>query len=265
MNVIRHANFSSAFVSARHVDVWLPPSYSAQSTYPVLYMHDGQNVFHKEDANTGVTWGIDEALSKLIAEGAVTPTIVVAIWNGGQGRHAEYLPERPFNTYRHSTPNAPLPVPTAQSDNYLSFLVTELKPFIDQTYATKPEQQATTIMGSSMGGLISLYALCEYPHIFQGAGCLSTHWIILPDPILDYLKTNLPKPGAHKLYFDHGTATLDAHYEPHQQKADHIMQHAGYTQGKDWLTRKFIGAEHNEAAWRQRIHIPLQFLLQNGE
>ncbi len=115
-------------------------------------------------------------------------------------------------------------------------------------------------MGSSMGGLISLYALCEYPAVFGGAGCLSTHWPAVAGVILPYLQEALPQPGGHKLYFDYGTATLDALYEPYQQEVDGVLRGKVYT-AVSWQTHRFDGAEHNEAAWQARLDIPLTFLL----
>jgi len=118
-------------------------------------------------------------------------------------------------------------------------------------------------MGSSMGGLISAYALCEYPDVFGRAGCVSTHWPAGDGCVVDYLGQHLPRPGTHRLYFDYGTATLDATYEPFQQRADAVLKAAGYTAGRDWITRKFPGAEHSEKSWRERVDQPLSFLLGN--
>jgi enterochelin esterase-like enzyme len=112
-----------------------------------------------------------------------------------------------------------------------------------------------------MGGLISLYALEQYPHVFGRAGCLSTHWPAGGAPLVDDLAAHLPAPGRHKLYFDYGTATLDALYEPFQQRMDEHLAAAGYTRDHDWMTLKFDGAKHNEAAWRARVDLPVRFLL----
>jgi enterochelin esterase-like enzyme len=147
------------------------------------------------------------------------------------------------------------------ADAYLAFLVDELKPFVDAGYRTLPDQTHTFVMGSSMGGLISLYALTEYPQAFGGAGCLSTHWPAGGAGLVDYFGEVLPAPGAHKLYFDFGTETLDHTYEPFQTRLDGHLRRAGYTPGRDWLTRKFPGADHSESAWRERVHLPLEFLL----
>lgn len=155
-----------------------------------------------------------------------------------------------------------------QSDNYLKFIVEELKPLIDQKYATKPEKEFTVIAGSSMGGLISMYAICEYPEIFSRAACISTHWPgtftlennPIPDAFVSYLSKNLPDPNSHKIYFDYGTATLDALYEPCQMKVDSVMKFKGYS-SENWTTRKFEGENHTENAWKKRLDIPVTFLL----
>jgi predicted alpha/beta superfamily hydrolase len=249
------------------VDVWLPPGYpTVAPRYPVLYMHDGQNLFLPEEANTGIDWGIDPALADLIARRVVPPAIVVGIGNTAQ-RQREYMPQKPLAdgspAEERALQDSQLDGPP-MSDAYLRFLLTELKPLVDHTYPTRPEREATFIMGSSMGGLISLYALCEYPAYFAGAGCLSTHWPAGAGIVVDYLRTALPRPGSHKIYFDHGTETLDALYAPYQQQVDVVMATAGYTAGEDWITRLFPGARHDEASWRERVTVPLTFLLSEG-
>ena len=122
-------------------------------------------------------------------------------------------------------------------------------------------------MGSSMGGLISMYAECEYPEVFGGAICMSTHWIgtftdnpFIPEVFHNYLKTNLPNPKNNKFYFDYGTETLDAFYEPHQQKTDTILKSKKFKR-KNWETLKFPGADHSENSWSKRLDIPLTFML----
>ena len=116
-------------------------------------------------------------------------------------------------------------------------------------------------MGSSMGGLISAYALTEYPQVFGRAACVSTHWPAGYGAAIDYFGKHLPDPATHRLYFDHGTATLDAAYAPYQQRMDQAMQQAGYRNGVNWVSREFPGADHSEKSWRKRVEVPLRFLL----
>jgi predicted alpha/beta superfamily hydrolase len=262
--VKRHAAFASKLVEPRNVDVWLPPGYDREpkKRYAVLYMHDGQNLFDPATSYGGVDWGVDEVMTMLIAEGEVRETIVVGVWNSPK-RFLEYMPQRAVPNGDASTIEG---IPAEMkgpilSDAYLKFLVHELKPFVDATYRTRTGRDDTFVMGSSMGGLISLYALCEYPKVFGGAGCVSTHWPAGDGIVVEYLKKSLPRAGSHKIYFDFGTETLDAKYEPFQMRADDVMRRAGYRENRDWMTRKFTGAEHSERSWRQRVDVPLIFLL----
>jgi predicted alpha/beta superfamily hydrolase len=227
-------------------------------------MHDGQNLFTPQTSFLGIDWGIDEAMARLSAEQRVRSAIVVGIWNTPQ-RVQEYMPRRPFEKFTWAR-MARLKlgrwvIRKPLSDRYLQFLLTEVKPFIDERYRTLSDRENTFIMGSSMGALISLYAVCEYPQVFAGAGCLSPHWPAARGIMVDDLKRGLPAAGQHRLYFDYGTRTVDALYEPYQEAVDKVLRAKGYRQGEDWLTLKFEGAEHGERAWRERVHIPLEFLL----
>jgi predicted alpha/beta superfamily hydrolase len=244
------------------VDVWIPPGYSEDKRYPVIYMHDGQNIFEPISSIGGVAWEMDKAVTRLMDAKKIPSVIVVGVWNS-EIRWREYMPgavyemadfEKNRTAFLERAGGAPL------SDFYLTFLVTEVKPFIDSNYQTLPDQKNTFIMGSSMGGLISLYATCRYPGVFYGAGCLSTHWPAGRSELVDGLSGMLPEPANHKLYFDYGTIGLDAAYEPLQLQMDEQIREMGYDES-NWMTRKFEGADHNEAAWRARVDIPLEFLL----
>lgn len=271
--VYKYPQVASKLVASRDVWVWLPPSYGSATgrRFPVLYMHDGQNVFDPATSMNKTDWGVDEAMTQLIAQGAVREAIVVAVGNTAL-RREEYMPQKAVEwargtryetalqeTIRRRQPQSPNP--TWIADTYLKFLVAELKPFIDREYRTSPGRDDTFIMGSSMGGLLSLYALLEYPDVFGGAGCLSTHWSIGDGLVVEYLRGKLPDPATHRIYFDHGTEGIDSAYEPYQKQVDEQMQQRGYRRDVNWMSRKFPGARHDEAAWRARIDIPLQFLL----
>lgn len=276
--VFRIENFHSKFTDARNVDVWLPDGYLPSKKYAVLYMQDGQMLFDSLSTWNHRSWEVDDVICQLIKNQKIEPAIVVGIWNGGKSRHADYFPQKPFDALSSAqkmwvtkelqktgnTTESFLP----QSDNFLRFLVTELKPFIDKHYSVYKDRRHTVIAGSSMGGLISLYAICEYPKIFGGAACMSTHWPgtfsmennPIPEAFFGYLKSHLPDPIQHKIYFDYGDKTLDAMYPPLQQKADEVMKAGGYTD-KNWITRFYPGDDHSETAWSRRLHVPLEFLL----
>jgi len=276
--VVRLVQFPSHLVESRNIDIWLPPGYAAATAagtrYPVLYMHDGQNLYDPETSlSSHVDWGIDETLTRMIGDGDVPPVIVVGIWSRtGYQRFLEYMPKkaitpdtldllaRQFGELTGEFDRKPT-IEHFLSDHYLKFLVYELKPYIDNNYATLSDQKNTMIMGSSMGGLISAYAISEYPEVFAAAGCVSTHFSAGDGAIIAWLAQNLPDPGGHRIYFDYGTETLDRDYDLYQRRMDTVMLEAGYTQGVNWVTRKFQGHAHSEIDWRKRVHIPLEFLL----
>jgi predicted alpha/beta superfamily hydrolase len=252
-------------VAPRRIDVWLPPGYEtdADRRYPVLYMHDGQNLFDPKTSYGGVDWGVDEAMTRLIAAGAVRPAIVVGIWNSPQ-RFAEYMPQKAVTRDQVSTgvdAFPPIARDTLLGDAYLRYLVEEVKPTIDREFRTRPGREDTFVMGSSMGALISLYAIAEYPQVFGGAAAVSTHWPAGDGVVVDWFGAHLPDPRTHRLYFDHGTATLDAGYAPYQQRMDALLRTHGWQEGAHWTSHVYPGAEHNEQAWRSRVEVPLRFLL----
>ena len=153
------------------------------------------------------------------------------------------------------------------ADNYLKFIVEELKPFIDSEFSTLTGYQNTMIAGSSMGGLISMYAVCEYPEVFGGAACISTHWPgvmpsennPVPAAFFKYMEKNVPSPESHKFYFDYGTQTLDKYYPQYLDDVDRIFNGKGYTI-KNYMNLEFEGADHSEDSWNRRFDIPVAFL-----
>ena len=270
--VVRHELFNSKFVDKRNIDVWLPDDYTLNKKYAVIYIHDGQMLFDASLTWNKQEWGVDEVMASLMRNKRIRNCIVVGIWNNKQKRHAEYFPQRSWKLISRAEQQNILQMESVHinpktfekemlADAYLKFIVRELKPYIDQHYSTKTDKANTFMMGSSMGALISIYALCEYPGIFGGSICLSTHWPAINGITLYFLEDNLPKPQTHKIYFDYGTATLDSLYEPYQLKVDSIMHMHGFQKNISFLSKKFEGAEHSESSWRRRLHIPLEWML----
>ena len=273
-DIHRYDDVQSNYVDPRRVDVWLPDGYEeSDEPYSVLYAHDGQNIFIPWQVGLHpVDWGIDEAIQRLMDSGKIRKTIVVGIWNTPK-RRLEYLPQEAWDAapedmqiYIEGTEGG-----KPESQEYLQFIVEELKPFVDSTYRTRPDREDTFLIGSSMGGLISLYGMIRHPDVFSGAACVSTHWPLHVDldnteathNFIEYMTGAMPTPGSGRIYFDFGTEELDGRYEPHQILIDDMMRGLGYKHGKNWETRKFEGAGHNEPAWRARVDIPLKFLLQD--
>lgn len=278
-SISRIENFPSAYVTSRNIDIWLPAGYSSSKKYNVLYMHDGQMLYDSNTTWNHSSWNVDDVLTTMMEKGSIRDVIVVGVWNGDKSRHSDYFPQKPFESL---SPEQKESVYTAargngysvfndykiQSDNYLKFITLELKPYIDRTYSTLKTRKHTFIAGSSMGGLISMYAICEYPDVFGGAACLSTHWPgifkmdnnPIPEAFYDYLRLHLPNPRSHKIYFDYGDQTLDSLYPPLQEKVDQVMKEKGFN-SSNWITRYFPGEDHSEKAWNKRFDIPMNFLL----
>jgi enterochelin esterase-like enzyme len=270
--------FKSRFVDARNISVWLPDNYSEKEKYAVLYMHDGQMLFDATMTWNQQSWEVDATAGKLITEGKIKKLIVVGICNNGLKRHPEYFPQKVYKKLTDEEKNfvsnellsrGKIDEPfNPISDHYLKFIVRELKPFIDSHFSTLTDKDDTYIAGSSMGGLISMYAICEYPEVFGAAACLSTHWTgiyqiennPIPETIFRYLKKKLPNPMNHRIYFDYGDKTLDSLYPMLQQRVDLIMKAKGFT-ASNWMTKFFPGKDHSEVSWRERLDIPLLFLL----
>jgi len=271
----RIENFPSNFVKPRTVDVWLPENYSSEKKYSVLYMHDGQMLFDATTTWNKQEWQVDEVVTKMLTEGKIEDIIVVGIWNIPTIRHLDLFPQKPFDLLSKENKEQLIKEANAinldftkiNSDNYLKFIVEEVKPFIDKQFSTLKDAEHTAVMGSSMGGLISMYAICEYPQIFGKAACLSTHWIGLkdiennpiPEAFFNYMLKKLPNPDTHKIYFDFGTETLDAFYVKYEDRVNQVLAEKGFTEKKA-KNLKFEGTDHSENSWQKRIHIPLEFM-----
>ena len=273
----RLGDFPSRFVPARNIDVWLPEGYGAGKRYNVLYMHDGQMLFDPDTTWNKQAWNVDDTVARLMREGRIPDTIVVGIWNRADYRYAEYYPKKFLAqadraTRKHYVQSAQRG--KSLSDDYLRFIVRELKPAIDRRYATRPGRESTFIMGSSMGGLISLYALFEYPQVFGGAAGLSTHWIgqpsalgreksrngILPLAAMNYLQQHLPPPGDMKVYSDRGDDAADSLYAPMHGFLAELLRDRGY-RDEQVMLRVYPGRGHNEKDWAARVELPLLFMM----
>jgi len=276
--VIRHQVSYSKDTSKlqnRMVDIWIPPDFSRSKRYGVLIMHDGQMLYDPTITWNKQAWNVDSISGNLMKSKKVNRFIIVGVHNAGADRHKEYFPQRVFDglspiekdsllAQLRSSGRAQISF-EPYSDHYVKFLADELLPFLRKTYPVKRGRSSIGLAGSSMGGLISIYGLCERPRSFGFALCISTHWIgtfqknnPFPIAMLDYLKQNLPKQKGRKVYMDHGDQTLDALYEDWQIEVNKIFKE------KNWDTfhfrsLTFPGKNHSEEAWSERFHLPLLF------
>ncbi|MCU0635574.1 MAG: alpha/beta hydrolase-fold protein [Gemmatimonadaceae bacterium] len=245
------ADVPSRFLANGHdVVVCLPPGYADEPArrYPVLYLHDGQNVFHDFPRSPfGVQWGIDTTMRQLVADGMIEPVILVGIGNAGRDRIDEYTPTRDA---RHDA--------GGKADRYARMLIEEIKPFIDRRYRSLPDPFNTGVCGSSLGGLLSLYLGVSHPGVFGKLAVLSPsvwwddRWIVrrlLDRPV---------HPAHMRIWLDVGT------HEPRMVKSVQLLNRtllrAGWRPGYDLVYHEAEGHGHNEASWGERASMFLVYL-----
>lgn len=278
----RVENFSSQHVAQRNVDIWLPNNYNENKKYSVIYMHDGGALFGKRTSQGmfGAKWKVDEVATKLLAENKLKEFIIVGIYNTGMTRWNEYYPEKSFNYLDQNFKDSlgilyesELRYSKLMADNYLKFIIEELKPFIDKEFSVYSNVEETYIAGSSMGGLISMYATFEYPEVFSRAACISTHWLgsgknksgeydkRFPFSIFEYMQDNIPDSNNHRFWFDYGDAgNLDSYYVDYASYVDSIFNNNGYD-SKNFKNIRFFGEKHNAISWNKRLDQIFEFLL----
>lgn len=266
--LLEYERIAAAGLPDQRLSIWLPPGYdAAERRYPVLYMHDGHNLFDVKNSNFNKIWAADTAMLAAVQSGKVEPHIIIGIWAPGPDRYRQYLPR---SAYDAAPPALRAQMDAAGggkiiSDRYLAWIAGPLKRWVDAGFRTRPGRDDTAIVGSSMGGLMSCYAFLERPDVFGRAGCVSSHWPAV-DPrsvagedsgvraLWDgWFAARLGLPDGRRVWMDHGTATLDAYYAPYQQVVDARFIGAGWQKGRDFESRVYEGAEHEENAWAARL------------
>ena len=236
-----HRRLEHEGLRPRDVIVWLPPDYesSGDARYPVLYMHDGQNMVDPATSSFGVDWSVDETLTELISAGKLPAMIAVGIYNTAD-RNREY-------------------VPGELGDRYESFMINTLKPLIDRTYRTQPDRDSTWIGGASLGGLSAFMLTWENPQVFSKAICMSPAFQYERgdgSPGIDYVSEvangSLPEPRV-TIYIDNGGIGLEKNLQPGVDAMLGVLRGKGLTEGTDFFW--VLGAEdrHSEAAWARRL------------
>jgi predicted alpha/beta superfamily hydrolase len=254
-NIKRHRAFPSQVLgNRRDVLVYLPPGYSrfSRRRYPVLYLHDGQNVFDAATSFAGVEWGVDETAQRLIRQQQIEPLIIVAVANMGEDRIHEYAPTAAvIEPYDHPKKHS-----RGLAGLYGRFLIEELKPFIDRKYRTKRECEFTGLGGSSLGGLATLAIGIIFAECFNRLLVMSPSVWWDDFSILRLLGFLNQKPPL-KIWLDMGTA--EPEWEQVHELRDALIDR-GWRPGVDLEYHEIPGAGHNEAAWASRVGPALRFL-----
>lgn len=250
-NIKLHKKFHSDLLdNDRDIIVYLPPGYDdhPDRKYPVLYMHDGQNIFDAATSFAGDEWRVDEAAQKLIKQGVIEPIIIVGIYNTPD-RRDEYDPG----------------VGPAEGTKYTRFVVEQVMPFIEKTYRVDTDRDKTAIAGSSLGGLISLYMARAHADVFGRCGVVSPALGYQEHRFLDSVQAEDKDWLKHvRLWVDMGTAEASVSSGNLALRHVHdlvaILDQAGLKRGVDYQYMQVDGGRHNERAWADRIEPILTFL-----
>jgi len=243
------------------VDVWAPKD--IKPTTPILIMHDGRNIFDEKDSFNGKTW---EVLTALREEVRGEKPVVIALWGYSDltrlrelapqevlDRHQEiwdYMPE----DYKDSPGES-------MGDAYVSLMADAIIPFVIDRYGLSHDKDRTAVMGSSMGGLMSIYAMSKRPETFGTAIAFSTHWPFGGDFMVQELTDLLPTDGQHRLWTDTGTIELDENYAPFHASAVEKMKAKGYSEPETLVAATFPNTGHHESYWSRRVADALNWWL----
>ncbi len=234
--VLHHKNFKSSYVNNRNLDIWLPKGYPLTDvTYKVLYLHDGQHVFNDYKNTRTTSWELDVIMDSLTNNNSIAPSIVIAIANNPKKRLNEYMPQQPKELTQTAFARDELKKQTGfnslYSDNYLKFITSEVIPFVRANFQVSDEPKDNVVMGNGYGGLISLFAISEYPRIFGNAGCFNTTWEvpILGEAYINSLEETIPISKNHRIYFNYSHINTNSTYVNFQNRVDQMFIIKGYT------------------------------------
>jgi predicted alpha/beta superfamily hydrolase len=254
-NIKRHRAFPSKILgNRRDVLVYLPRGYRhlSRRRYPVLYLHDGQNVFDAATSFAGVEWGVDETAERLIRQNLIEPLIIVAVANTGEERVHEYAPTRGVIDAKAKRKKRS----RGLARQYAHFLMEELKPYIDRKYRANPDAECTGLGGSSLGGLVTLAIGILYPQVFGRLMVMSPS-IWWDDFAIYRLVGSIQQKLPLKIWLDTGTA--EPGWEQARELRNRLLE-KGWKLHKDLQYMEAQGADHSEAAWATRVEPALRFL-----
>ena len=254
-------------MQGRIVDYWIPKT----TTGHLLIAHDGQNVFDgKTSTHRRSTWEMAQSASRVSEQLGITPPAIIAIFHSGSkkdphGRAKDLSPQRFFqeDVVVNSANVVKADLEHLRGDNYLDLIFDQIVPEITQAYELDISVSNRAMIGSSMGGLSTLYAGIQRPEQMSTLLALSPHWTIGGNRLVERTIEELPKPGNHKIWMSRGTKSLDADYKPFQEYADRLMKEKGYRVGHDFVTKVYEKTSHNERSWASYLDQVMKFWLNN--
>ena len=247
----------------RRVDFWAPQGGASH----LLVAHDGQNIFDRRTATRMRTWKLAQTATRVFPTHGFNPPAIIAVYHSSSksdphGRIKDLTPQDPYQAGVEGPKLFPLH--ELRGNSYHTLIAEEIIPTIADSLALHVDPKLTAMIGSSMGGLSTLYALSLYPDLYKTALAFSPHWTIGGNPLVDALLTKLPKPGSHKIWMSRGTKGLDAAYEPFQDYADTQMEERGWQLGSNFASHIYPRSGHNEPSWARYVDQALKFWLEDS-
>jgi len=246
----------------RTVDFWAPEGGSDH----LLIAHDGQNIFDRKTATFLYTWKLAQTSIRIAKESKKKAPLIIGVFHSStksdpHGRAKDLCPEDPFRDGMQPTHTPTFTSNELHGNRYLQTIFDEIVPKIAESTQTSVSPDKSAMIGSSMGGLATLYSAIKHHDRFHTALALSPHWVLAGDSLVDWMIPQLPNHEHFKIWMSRGTKGLDALYEPFQDKADRMMEELGW--GSRYLSKVFHRTAHNERSWASYLDEPLRFWLSN--
>ena len=247
-------------IDDRTVDYWAPKGGSEH----VLIAHDGQNVFDRRTATFVYTWKLAQAAIRVAIESGKIPPLVIGVFHSSSksdphGRAKDLCPENPFREGIKPLVTPTFEVANLRCNSYLEKIFREIIPSIASRTDTSYSSDRTAMIGSSMGGLATLYAATRHQNDFSTALALSTHWPLGGNPLVDWMMPRISRSDTYKVWMSRGTKALDATYGPYQDRADNLMRELGWE--NNYRSKVYHRTSHNERSWASYVDDPLRFWL----
>ncbi len=246
----------------RIVDYWAPKAGSDH----LLIAHDGQNIFDPNTASYRKTWRMAQSAIRISQGLGKTPPLIIAVFHSSDktdphGRGKDLTPEKAFKSGIEPIMETKFSLDDLRGDKYLNQIFTQIVPTICEVSKTNATPDSTAVIGSSMGGLATLYAMTQFPERFQSALAFSIHWSIGGEPLVNWLLEHLPNATNNKIWMSRGTKGLDATYVELQNYADRKMNELGWYKPKHYESKVFNRTSHNERSWAKYLDEAMTFWL----